>query len=87
VEIQHLNFTLGVVDASYKPYQDTASSVGGHAVFIQGAPISGKSEMLQSTTLSPTEAELCNAIECVQGMLLAMRVLESIETHDSYCRQ
>jgi hypothetical protein len=68
----------GVADASYKPYLDTALSVGGHGVFLNGAPISEKSKIQQSTTLSVTEAELCSGVDCVQEMLFAMRVLESI---------
>jgi hypothetical protein len=72
-------FTItGTADASYKPYHDTATSVGGHAVFLQGAPIAEKSKIQQSTTLSVTEAELNSGIDCVQDMLFAMRVLESI---------
>jgi hypothetical protein len=52
-------FTIaGAADASYKPYHDTAASVGGHAVFLQGAPIAEKSKIQQSTTLSVTEADL-----------------------------
>jgi hypothetical protein len=72
-------FTItGMADASYKPYQDTTQSVGGHAVFLQGAPIVEKSKIQQSTTLSVTEAELSSGVECVQDMMFAMRVLESI---------
>ena len=68
----------GTADASYKPYQDISGSVGGHAVFLQGAPIAEKSKVQQSTTLSVTEAELTSGVECAQDMLFAMRVLESI---------
>jgi hypothetical protein len=68
----------GKADASYKPYEDTSLSVAGHAVFLQGAPISEKSKVLQTTVLSVTEAELCSGIECVQDMLFCMRVMESI---------
>jgi hypothetical protein len=42
----------GYTDASYKPYHDTGLSVGGHAVFLQGALIVEKSKGQQSTTLS-----------------------------------
>jgi hypothetical protein len=42
----------GVADASYKPCLDTALSLGGHGVFLNGAPISEKSKKQQSTTLS-----------------------------------
>jgi hypothetical protein len=68
----------GMADASYKPYEDTAASVGGHAVFLNNAPITEKSKIQQATTLSVTEAELTSGTECAQDMLFAMRVLESI---------
>jgi hypothetical protein len=68
----------GFADASYKPYQDTAISVSGSAVFLQGAQIVEKSEVQQSTALSVTEAKLNSGIECAQDMLYAMRVLESV---------
>jgi hypothetical protein len=68
----------GMADASYCPYHDTTASVGGHVVFLQGAPIAEKSKIQQSTALSVTEAELNSGIECAQDMLFAMRVLESI---------
>ncbi len=35
----------GAADASYKPYQDIGNSVGGHAVFLEDAPISEKSNI------------------------------------------
>jgi hypothetical protein len=68
----------GVADASYKPYHDTALSVGGHAVFMNGASVVEKSKIQPSTTLSVTEAELGSGVDCVQDMLFAMRVIESI---------
>ena len=72
-------FTIwGAADASYHPYNDTASSVGGHAVFLEDAPISEKSNVQAYTTLSITEAELGSGTSCVQDMLFAMRVMESI---------
>jgi hypothetical protein len=72
-------FTItGMADASHKPYHDTALNVGGHAVFLQGAPIVEKSKVQQSTALSVTEAELSSGVECFQDMMFARRVLESI---------
>jgi hypothetical protein len=47
----------GTADASYKPYKDSGQSVGGHAVFLNDAPISESSKVQQSVTLSVTEAE------------------------------
>jgi hypothetical protein len=35
----------GVADWSYKPYHDTAASVVGHAVFLQGAPIAERTKI------------------------------------------
>jgi hypothetical protein len=45
---------------------------------MNGAPVAEKSKIQQSTTLSVTEAELCSGVDCVQDMLFAMRVIESI---------
>jgi hypothetical protein len=64
-------------DASYKPYHDSALSVGGHVVFLQDAPRCEKSKQ-QSTTLSVTEADLLSGTNCAQDMTFAMRVIESI---------
>ena len=72
-------FTIwGAADASYRPYNDTDRSVGGHAVFLNDAPIAEKSSIHQYTNLSITEAELGSGTACVQDMLFSMRVLESI---------
>lgn len=68
----------GAADASYKPYEDAGPSVSGFAVFLEGAPISEKSNVQQCTTLSVTEAELVSGSQCAQDMLFAMRVLESV---------
>jgi hypothetical protein len=68
----------GYADASYKTYQDKTTSVGGHVVFLQNAPIAEKSRVQQSTTLSVTEAELVSGTDCAQDMLYAMRIMESI---------
>jgi hypothetical protein len=68
----------GTADASYKPYNDSGASVGGHAVFLHDAPISEKIKVQQCTTLSITEAELVSGADCAQDMLFAMRVLESM---------
>jgi len=72
-------FTIwGAADASYRPYNDTDRSVGGHAVFLIDALIAEKSSIHQYTNLSITEAELGSGTACVQDMLFSMRVLESI---------
>jgi hypothetical protein len=68
----------GYADAGYKPYHNTTLSVGGHAVFLNKAPITEKSKIQRSTTLSVTEAELYSGVDCAQDMLFAMRILESV---------
>jgi hypothetical protein len=68
----------GMADASYQPYEDAAVSVGGHAVFLNNAPIVEKSKIQQATTLSVTEAEVISGTDFAQDMTFAMRVLESI---------
>jgi hypothetical protein len=75
----NFEFTIhGTADASYKPYKDSGQSVGGHAVFLNDAPISEKSKVQQSVTLSVAEAESISGADCAQDMLFAMRVLESM---------
>ena len=74
----HEFIILGAADSSYRPYLDTDKSVGGHAVFLHGAPISERSNVQPSTTLSVTESELTAGASCAQDMLFAMRVLESV---------
>jgi len=68
----------GFSDASHKPCLDSGVSVSGHSTFLQGAPISEKSNLQKCTTLSVTEAELVSATQCAQDMVFAMRVLESM---------
>jgi hypothetical protein len=75
----NFGFTIrGTADASYKPYKDSGQSVGGHAVFLNDAPISEKSKVQQSVTLSITEAESISGADCAQDMLFGMRVMESM---------
>ena len=68
----------GWAGASYKPYHDTDKSVGGHAVFLNDAPIAEKTKVQQFTTLSVTESELGSGTDCAQDMLFAMHVIESV---------
>jgi hypothetical protein len=55
---------------------ENAKSVGGHATFLCGAPISMKSKTQTSATLSVTESEFVLGVGCVPGMLFEKRVLE-----------
>lgn len=72
-------FTIsGKSDSDYAKDPDKFRSVSGWIVSLNDAPISVKSRMQQSVTLSVTEAEGVAATQCVQDMLFAMHVLESI---------
>jgi hypothetical protein len=57
---------------------ESGRSVSGWSTFLCGAPISMKSKMQTTTTLSVTEAELVAAVTCAQDLLFEKRVLESI---------
>jgi len=75
------NFELvisGRSDSDYAKDTEKRRSVSGFAVYLEGAPISHKSRMQQSTTLSVSEAELVAATECAQDMMFVKHVLESI---------
>ena len=68
----------GWSDSDYANDVENRRSVSGWAVFLEGAPIAMKSQMQHSVTLSSTEAEYVAATSCVQDMLFAMQVVESI---------
>jgi hypothetical protein len=67
----------GQSDSDYAK-DESGKSVSGYSTLLCGAPVSMKSKMQTTTTLSVTEAELVSAVSCVQDMLFEMRVLESI---------
>jgi hypothetical protein len=67
----------GKSDSDYAK-DESAKSVSGWATFLCGAPISMKSKMQATTTLSVTEAELVAAVSCAQDLMFEKRVLESI---------
>jgi hypothetical protein len=67
----------GKSDSDYAK-DESAKSVSGYSTFLCGAPISFKSKMQTTTTLSVTEAELVAAVSCAQDLLFEKRVLESI---------
>ena len=56
----------------------THKSVTGYTAFLNGAPIKTRSVMQNIVALSVTEAEEVAATECVQDMLFAMHLLESM---------
>jgi len=68
----------GRSDSDYAKDPDRRRSVSGYSTFLSGAPITMKSRMQTSVTLSVTEAELVSATQCAQDMLFAMRVMESV---------
>jgi hypothetical protein len=67
----------GHSDSNYAK-DESRQSVSGYSTFLCGAPISMKSKMQETTTLSVTESELVAAVSAAQDMLYEMRVLESI---------
>jgi hypothetical protein len=68
----------GFSDSDYAKDLDSRKSVSGYGVFVNKAPVSVKSKMQESVTLSVTEAELVAATQCVQEMLYVKKVIESI---------
>ena len=74
------NFEFVITGHSDSDYakDESRRSVSGYSTFLCGAPISMKSKMQETTTLSVTESELVAAVSAAQDMLYEMRVLESI---------
>jgi hypothetical protein len=68
----------GKADSDYGKDLEQHRSVSGYATFLNGAPVTEKSCMQTSVTLSVTEAEFVSGCQAVQDMLFAMRVLELI---------
>ena len=56
----------------------TRQSVSGTTVFLEGSPVSMRSNTQKSVTLSVTEAEQAVAVSCAQDMLCVMRLVESM---------
>jgi hypothetical protein len=71
-------FVEGFSDSEYAKDLDSRKSVSGYGVFVKKAPVSVKSKMQESVTLTVTEAELVAATQCVQEMLYVKKVIESI---------
>ena len=67
----------GMSDSEYMK-DPSRHSVNGWICFLEGCPINCASKMMPIIALSVTEAELYAAIQCVQDMLFAWRVLISM---------
>ena len=68
----------GRSDSDHAKCPDTRKSVSGYTAFLCGAPFKYRSVMQNIVALSVTEAEEIAATECVQDMLFAMHLLESM---------
>jgi hypothetical protein len=68
----------GRSDAEYASDPETRRSVSGGTVFLCNTVIFAFSRMQKCVTLSVTEAEFVAAVEVVQNMLFAWRVLSSM---------
>ena len=69
----------GMSDSDYAACKRTRRSVSGYAVMLEGAPINTKSTIQKTVALSVTEAEMNAGVSCVQDMLYAKKILESLE--------
>jgi hypothetical protein len=69
---------MGRSDVDYVKDVDTRRSIVGWTVFLCGSPVSTKSKMLLAVSLLVTEAELFAGCNCIQYMLFAMHILESM---------
>ena len=65
-------------DSEFMKDAMTRKSVGGHVVYLNGAPVCLASKMQRIVALSVTEAELIQCVECAQDMLYVMHVLEDL---------
>jgi hypothetical protein len=73
------NFVItGLSDSDYAKDPKTRRSVSGRVVKLEGSVINCKSKMMPTVALSVTEAELFAATACVQDMLYAKRIIESL---------
>jgi len=68
----------GRSDSYHVKCPDTRKSVNGYTAFLCSAPFKCRSVMQNVVSLSVTEAEEIAATECVQDMLFAMHLLESM---------
>ena len=68
----------GWSDSNYAKCPITRRSVSGYSTFLNGCPVTMKSQMQKTVKLSVTESELDSGTSCAQDMLYDMRVVESI---------
>ena len=68
----------GKSDSDYATCKDTRKSVSGYVVYLEDAPITVKSVMQKIIALSVTEAELIALVQCIQEMIFAKKVVESM---------
>ena len=69
----------GKSDSDYATCPTTRRSVTGFTVFLEGAPISVKSLMQKIVALSVCEAEVISAVTCAQEMIMAYKIITSLE--------
>ena len=69
----------GRSDLDHAKVPDSRRSVTGYTTFLCGAPVTMKSRMQQSVSLSVASSEGNSAVDCVQDMLFVMQLLESLE--------
>jgi hypothetical protein len=65
----------GRLDSDFAKDPERHQSVSGYSTFLCGASVTTKSRMQGSVTLDVTSAEFVSGTQCVQEMLLDMRVL------------
>jgi len=65
----------GVSDSEHAKDVASCRSVGGHTVYLCGAPVLITSKMQRIVAVSVTEAELIEGCDCAQDMLFVLRLL------------
>jgi hypothetical protein len=65
----------GVSDSEFAKDIATRRSVGGHTVYLCGAPVMLTSKMQRIVAASVTEAELIEGCDCAQDMMYVMRLM------------
>jgi len=68
----------GRSDSDFAKNPENRKSVGGHVVYLEGAPVAYKSATHRIVELSVTEAEQSEAVSCAQTMMHVKRLLESM---------
>jgi hypothetical protein len=68
----------GRSDSDYAKDTQTRRSISGYMVFIKDAPVMHRSATQKTVALSSCKAELNAAVLCVQDMLYAKNLIESI---------